>query len=55
VTALGPVPRIGAELSGSGGGFKVTLGPDSTGSANDLSITAVAVNGGFAVLRLAPV
>jgi hypothetical protein len=41
--------------SGSGGGFTLVLGPDSTGSQNDLSITAVAVNGGFAVLRLAPV
>jgi hypothetical protein len=41
--------------SGSGDGFKLTLGPHSTGSQNDLSITAVAINGKFAVLRLAPV
>jgi hypothetical protein len=41
--------------SGSGGGFTLTLGPNSTGSQNDLSITAVAINDGFAVLRLAPV
>ncbi|MFC6930877.1 hypothetical protein ACFQHO_11395 [Actinomadura yumaensis] len=41
--------------SGSGGGFKLTLGPDSTGSQNGLSITALTVSGGTAVLRLAPV
>jgi hypothetical protein len=40
--------------SGSGNGFTLTLGPDSTGSENGLSITAVAIKGGFAVLRLAP-
>jgi hypothetical protein len=36
-------------------GFQLTLGPGGTGSQNRLSITAVAVHGGFAVLRLAPV
>ena len=41
--------------SGSDDAFKLTLGRDSTGSQNDLSITAVAIDGGFAVLRLAPV
>lgn len=46
---------VNCSSSGSGDGFRLTLGPDSTGSQNDLSISAVAVTGGFAVLRLAPV
>lgn len=46
---------VNCSSSGSGKGFRLTLGPNSTGSENDLSITAVAVNGGVAVLRLAPV
>jgi hypothetical protein len=41
--------------SGSGDGFTLTLGADSTGSENGLSITVVTVGGGSAVLRLAPV
>ncbi|WP_433174939.1 hypothetical protein [Actinoallomurus sp. CA-150999] len=41
--------------AGSGKEFRLTLGPNSTGSANNLSITAVAINGGVAVLRLGPV
>lgn len=41
--------------SGSGDGFTLTLGPDGTGSENGLSVTAVAVGGGSAVLRFAPV
>ncbi|MBA8949126.1 hypothetical protein ACFQU9_30055 [Actinomadura namibiensis] len=40
--------------SSAGGKFTLTLGPASTGSQNDLKVTVVAVNGGSAVLRLAP-
>ncbi|WP_067826617.1 hypothetical protein [Actinomadura kijaniata] len=40
--------------SSAGGKFTLTLGPASTGSQNDLKVTAVAINGGSAVLRLAP-
>lgn len=39
---------------GNGNRFKLTLAPDSLSSQNDLSITAVAIDGGMAVLRFAP-
>jgi hypothetical protein len=40
--------------SSSDDGFQLILGPGGTGSENQLRITAVAIDGGFAVLRLAP-
>jgi hypothetical protein len=40
---------------GSNDGFKLTLGPGGSGSENKLSIALVAIGGGAAVLRLAPV
>jgi hypothetical protein len=45
---------VSCSSSGSGDGFQLELGADSTGSENGLSITAVAIDGGRAVLRLAP-
>ncbi|KAB2344451.1 hypothetical protein [Actinomadura rudentiformis] len=39
---------------GKGTRFELTLAPDSLSSQNGLSITAVAIDGGMAVLRFAP-
>ncbi|MBO0881871.1 MAG: hypothetical protein J2P17_16325 [Mycobacterium sp.] len=47
----------GANCSSSGSGkrFRLILGPNSMGTENGLGVTAVAINGGVAVLRLNPV
>ncbi len=42
------------ESSGSGKDYKVTLGPSSTATFNDLSITLRAITGGAAVLKIEP-